>query len=722
MNSLLQRLKSSEFIVVVLFLQPITFLTTFFDVPIARQFFGFIYLTFIPGYILIKLLKLKNLDRLEIVLYSVGLSIAFLMIIGFIINEISPLFGVSQPLSLSISLPILSVLIITMSFFVYLKNDEKRILNSELNISIPYVLLFLLLPILSIIGVVSVNFSGDNLLLLLMFLTISMLYIICVLFKSVIPTNLYSLVILVIAISLLFHNSLISNQLSSFNSDNMHELFIFRNTLDKSYWNSTNIFAYDIPSGKIQSMLSITVLPTLYSNLLNIEPAWIFKIIYPIIFSFVPIGLFLLWRKNVGIKYAFISSFFFMAFGTFYCEMIALNRQIIAELFLTLLLITIFKQGLSKRNKIACFTIFTFGLVTSHYGTALIFLFFISFIYIYFLIIQKPSKQIDSFMILCFLIVMSAWYIYTSNSSVFNSIIIMINYVLGQLGNFANPASRGQTVLRGLGLEMAPTIWNALSRAFAYATELLIIIGFIGLITKRVKIQFDKEYFILIITAMTFLAGLIIVPGLAQTMNMTRYYHILLFFLAPLCILGAETISKYISIRREQFYSSILIIIILIPYFLFQSGFVYEITGSDNYSLPLSKHRSSEIELYSKFGFTHTMDVYGARWMSNSTVVQRVEIYADVYASGTLLGYGSPLINKMTTLNNVTSVSINGVIFLNKLNAKDNKILGWKSFGESSEWNTTEILSLKDMNKVYSNGGSIIYINNNAPSEGNMTK
>jgi uncharacterized membrane protein len=411
-----------------------------------------------------------------------------------------------------------------------------------------------------------------------------------------------------------------------------------------------------------------------------------------------------------------------MAFGTFYYEMIALNRQIIADLFLTLLLLTIFNQGLSKRNKIACFTIFTFGLVTSHYGTALIFLFFISSIYIYFLIIQKPSKQINSFMIVYFLIVMSAWYIYTSHSSVLNAIIMMSNYVLGQLANFANPASRGQTVLRGLGLEMAPTIWNAISRGFAYTTELLISIGFIGLITKRVKIQFDKEYIILVITAMTFLAGLIIVPGLAQTMNMTRFYHILLFFLAPLCILGAETISNYISIRREQFYTSILIITILIPYFLFQSGFVYELTGSDNYSLPLSKHRSSEIELYSKFGFTHTMDVYGARWLSNSTVVQRTEIYADIYASGTLLGYGSIHINKITPLNNVTSVSINGVIFLNKLNAKDNKILGEKSFGENFEWNTTEILSLKDMNKVYSNGGSMIYINNNAPSEGNITK
>ena len=721
MSSLLLKLKSSEF-VVVLFLQLITFLATIFNIQIFRQFFGFIYLTFIPGYILIKLLKLQNLNRLGKVLYSLGLSISFLMITGLIINEISLSFGVLNPLSLFILLPILTTLIFIMSFFVYLRDDEKEILSNEPNLSIKHILLFLLLPIFSIIGVISVNLSGNNLLLLMMFIIISVLCIICILYKSLIPTNLYSLVILIIAISLLFSNSLISNQLSSFNSDNMHELLVFKNTLNNSYWSSANIYSYDIQNAKPHSMLSVTILPTIYSNFLNIEPEWIFKIIYPFIFSFVPVGLFLLWKKNIGIKYAFISSFIFMAFGTFYYEMIALNRQIIAEVFLTLLLLTIFNQGLNKRNIIACFTIFTFGLVTSHYGTAIILFFFILSIYIYFLIIQKPCKQINSFMVLYFLITMLAWYIYTSNSSVLDAMIMMINYVLGQLGNFADPASRGQIVLRGLGLEMAPSIWNAISRVFAYTTELLIGVGFIGLITKKVKIQFDREYFILIATAIAFLAGLIIVPGLAQTMNMTRYYHILLFFLAPLCILGAETISNYISPKREQLYTSFLIIIILIPYFLFQSGFVYEITGSDNFSLPLSKHRSSEIELYSKFGFTPIMDVYGARWLSNNTVTQRAEIYADVYASSTLLGYGSPILNKKNALNNVTTISINGVIFLNKLNGKYNKILGEKSLGKNDEWNTTTILPLNNMNKVYSNGGSMIYINNNAPSEGTMTK
>jgi uncharacterized membrane protein len=721
LSSLLLKLKSSEF-VVVLFLQLITFLATIFNIQIFRQFFGFIYLTFIPGYILIKLLKLQNLNRLGKVLYSLGLSISFLMITGLIINEISLSFGVLNPLSLFILLPILTTLIFIMSFFVYLRDDEKEILSNEPNLSIKHILLFLLLPIFSIIGVISVNLSGNNLLLLMMFIIISVLCIICILYKSLIPTNLYSLVILIIAISLLFSNSLISNQLSSFNSDNMHELLVFKNTLNNSYWSSANIYSYDIQNAKPHSMLSVTILPTIYSNFLNIEPEWIFKIIYPFIFSFVPVGLFLLWKKNIGIKYAFISSFIFMAFGTFYYEMIALNRQIVAEVFLTLLLLTIFNQGLNKRNIIACFTIFTFGLVTSHYGTAIILFFFILSIYIYFLIIQKPCKQINSFMVLYFLITMLAWYIYTSNSSVLDAMIMMINYVLGQLGNFADPASRGQIVLRGLGLEMAPSIWNAISRVFAYTTELLIGVGFIGLITKKVKIQFDREYFILIATAIAFLAGLIIVPGLAQTMNMTRYYHILLFFLAPLCILGAETISNYISPKREQLYTSFLIIIILIPYFLFQSGFVYEITGSDNFSLPLSKHRSSEIELYSKFGFTPIMDVYGARWLSNNTVTQRAEIYADVYASSTLLGYGSPILNKKNALNNVTTISINGVIFLNKLNGKYNKILGEKSLGKNDEWNTTTILPLNNMNKVYSNGGSMIYINNNAPSEGTMTK
>jgi len=83
-------------------------------------------------------------------------------------------------------------------------------------------------------------------------------------------------------------------------------------------------------------MLSITILPTIYSSLLNIDPTWTYKILYPPIFSFVPLILFKLWQRKLGSMKAFVASFLLVAQNTFYTEMLGLNRQMIGDLFFDL--------------------------------------------------------------------------------------------------------------------------------------------------------------------------------------------------------------------------------------------------------------------------------------------------------------------------------------------------------------------------------------------------
>ena len=65
--------------------------------------------------------------------------------------------------------------------------------------------------------------------------------------------------------------------------------------------------------GRYNAMLSITILPTVYSNMLGMDPELVFKIIYPLIFAFVPIALYALWKPYIGKKFAFLASFLFMA-------------------------------------------------------------------------------------------------------------------------------------------------------------------------------------------------------------------------------------------------------------------------------------------------------------------------------------------------------------------------------------------------------------------------
>jgi uncharacterized membrane protein len=676
----------------------------FFNIPIIRQIIGFLYFTLIPGFVFTKLLKLDDRHWSEILLFSVGLSIIFLILGGLLINEFSFTFGISRPLSLIPLITILNSLVLVGGLLIYSRDKNVSFSKAIPRQFSPFALLLASLPILSVIGAILANTCKNNTLLLTMIAVISLFFIFVVFSKNLLLSKLYPFAILLIALALLYHSSFISNYIVSFGSDVPIEYFVFKITESNAHWSPT--FS-DLEFGRINAMLSVTVLPAVYSSLLNIDSSWMFKMIYPLIFSFVPLGLYQIWRKHIGEKYAFISTFLFMANETFYTEMLGLNRQMIGDLFLILLLFVILDEKMKQLSKITCFIIFSFGLVTSHYGISVIFLFFISFALISFFVVKKPSDKITLRVVTLFFILMFGWYMFTSKSVVFDSILEYGDYVYRQLGDFWNPRARESEVLRGLGLETPPTIWNAISRAFAYLMQFFIVVGFVGLITKRSKANYEKEYFIFTIEAMAFLVALIVIPGLANTMNMTRFYHILMFFLAPLCVLGADFLVKMIMKRKNKLIVSVLLVNVLVPYFLFQTEFVYEVVGSYSWSISLSGYRMNPLRLYGKKGYLDSYSVYGAQWVSVYVDLENSGLYADGFSRKNVLRmYGAVYQGYVDPLSNVTIVEYGGIVYLSRLNVIDRLI------PSNRLWNTTEFAFIfDDLNLAYNNGGTIIYEN-----------
>lgn len=693
-------LKPKRFLLTLIFLQISIYVTVFFDVPVARQVLGFAYLSFVPGLIIVKLLGIDKFDVLEILLFSLGFSIAFLMFAGLIINEFSLLLDFWQPFSLIPLMIFLNSIVLFGGFLVYirasficLKTDSRKIFPLT-----P----FLMVPIiLTIVGTMWVNIFEDNMILLLMLVTISLLFATAIVLRKTLA-KLYPFIVLIVAISLLYHSSLISNHI--WGADIHMEYFVFKNTANNAYWSSVFTYPWDMVYGRLNSMISITILPTIYSIILNMEATWVLKILYPFIFSFVPLALYKLWQRNIGRRRAFLAAFFFMATNTFYTEILGLNRQIIAELFFALLLLVILSRNITSLKKMTLFTVFSTALIISHYALAEIFLIFLTLSLILSIVFKHPSRNVTLSMVILFFVVMFAWYIYTSNSATFVSFINYGDYVLNQLGDFFNPKSRGVYVLRGLGLEAPPSIWNMIGRAFAYLTEALIIVGFIGIFLRRVKKYFENEYFMFGLTALTFLAALIIIPGLANTMNMTRFYHVLLFFLAPFSILGAEFIIGLISKRRVEFGASILLVMVLVPYFLFQTGFVYEVVGVESWSVPLSKYRMRSIILMRTMAYVTEPQVSAALWFNKNIKIQNVRVWKD-RASHELGSYGMLLPYNVHRLTNTTD-SPEGVIYLSYVNCVEEKVVT-----DYYVFNITELSFIHNVNKVYENGNCEIYTN-----------
>jgi uncharacterized membrane protein len=235
-------------------------------------------------------------------------------------NTLYPFFGISGPISITPLIITISVVVLILCVLSYIRDkdfaDPSFIDTGE--ILSPPALFLCLIPFLSILGTYLVNFHHSNIILMFLIVIIALIAVL-IAFDKFIPKNLYPLAVFVIAISLLYHASLISMYI--WGCDINYELYLTNLVKKNGIWNPTM-------SGGCNAMLSLVMLAPIYSIITNMNITWVFKIIYPLLFSLVPLGLYHVYQKQTGDKIAFLSCFFFVSLFTFYGEMLALARHV----------------------------------------------------------------------------------------------------------------------------------------------------------------------------------------------------------------------------------------------------------------------------------------------------------------------------------------------------------------------------------------------------------
>lgn len=690
----------------ILVLQLIFSVTIFLNISVVRQIVGFLYLTLVPGFLILKLLKLNKFSAVETVLFSVGLSVAFLFITGLAINELGLFLGVSKPLEANLVFPAISGFVLLLTFAYHIQSPrnqnpmglDKKILTKSLFLA--------LIPILSIIGAFWANATGNTSVLLLVLFVILVVFGIAVFSERIVAQKMHLVLVIVIAVALLFQWSLVSQYVQGY--DIKLENYVFGLTQQAGHWN-VNAFFTDLSVEKFYSALSVTLLPTIYSNVLSLDGSIVFKVIYPLIFAFVPLALYLIWREKLGARIALLSSFLFMSQITFFAELTSLARQMIAELFFVLLFMILFSKKISAKNFYILFIVFSFSLIVSHYAMALMFLFFVFVMSFSGFLNKKSSRNLNLRLVMLFSTLMFSWYLFTSSSAIMESYALSSNRIISALGDFLLPASRSQGVLMGLGLTAAPTPLNAVSRYISYATELFIIVGFLVLVLQRKKKDFDFENILLCSACLVILAMCILLPSFASAFNVTRFYHVLLFFLAPLFAIGwigffrfVGRLSRFASKRKLENFCLILMVVLLGAYFLFQTNLVYEVANSESWSLPLSRYRLGP-SLYTQFLYVTEPEVSGAQWLSQHASSTNLLVYADLSAESVLSAYGGIYPGSIGTLTNVTLPRIGEFVYLGELSVVYGKVQGIDT------WNTSDVLGSTPLNLIYSNGHCEIY-------------
>lgn len=678
------------------------------QIPIIIQLVSFIYIIIIPGTLILRILKLHKLGNIETLLYTVGLSISFLMITGLLMNSLYPLFGIFQPISITPLIISTSTLVMVLCILSYMR-DKSFYASSFIkmrDIFSPPVLFLCLLPLLSILGTYRVNFHQNNIILMSLIIIIALI-VVLIGFDFFIHSNLYPLAVFSISISLLFHNSLISEYLWGYD---IHLEYYYSNiVIANSLWDST------FPSN-INSMLSITMLAPIFVSISGMSLTWVLKIIYPLLFSLVSLGIYRVFQKQTNDKIAFLSVFFFMSLFSFYTEMLSLARQQIAELFLALIILLIIDKNMNRMKRSMLYIVFSVSLIVSHYGLSYIVLF--STIAVWFLIVSKAhykKKNIISTLttnlVLLFFILTITWYIFISGSSNFNSIVQIGDHIASSISTeLFNPESaEGLKIL--LTTSVSPL--HNITKYLHICTQLFITVGIVSLLLKDNELKFTDEFkSFAIINFMINLAS-IAISYFASSINTTRLYQISLFFLAPIGIIGGITIYKMITGRiswingkKNNKNALKALSVFLMIYFLFNVGFIYEVANNQPTSVSLSqegKNLNDTMLFYTTF--YPEQDILGVEWISKNRN-QKSIIFADLWHKTLVFSSYGMMHNDGYILTNTTKILNSSYIYLGYPNVRYGLMYGTQS---REYWNITESSLLEGMNKIYANSDAQVY-------------
>jgi uncharacterized membrane protein len=675
----------------------------------------FAYLLFVPGIIILKILALKNFDIFDKIVFSVGLSIAFLMLLGLAINELGKIFS-NAPLSLNMLIFSSSITLLLFTLFSLKGNmpynlDQRQEKTETTGYLLP-ILLSMCLLLSGVYGIFLVNSSGNNILIFMLILEISIVATLVLLKdKNFLPQWHPVLIWSIYVCTLLFLSTagyVLVTRYIIWLGDQWNEYYCFR--LTGQLWDPT-FFAPSITTTSTYSMISATILPTIFLNITGMDSSMLFKLLFPMVTSFTAIGAYKLYRTQTDSKTAFLATFFLITIGAF--KGIGPSKQEVAQLFYTLLFLLLLRKDIPNFKKTVLLLIFGSALTISHYSLSYIFLFtMVSSILILTLLGYRKGGQIikvKSLFIFClfFLTTTFSWYIYVNKSAIFIYFREAIERVASDLDQFFNPFSRG-TALQGLGFVETPTIFHKISSSLFILTEIFLVFGFIKLLRNGKSSSFSIEYKIFAAVNMGIIAVNILLPRIADTFLMERFYQTTLIILAPLAVIGGKAVLEFLLKQRfKKAYIDGIVISVFIILFIFQTGLVYEITGSSTWSLSLSKHRITDIEMYRKFGCINDYYAYGAGWLSKNIPSTFTHVYADDYARRTeLRGYAMIYVSYEHVLSNITQLELGDFVYLNPSNT-----IGETVVGEKYVWNISDLHYLHDLNKVYSNGGSEIYKN-----------
>jgi len=411
-----------------------------------------------------------------------------------------------------------------------------------------------------------------------------------------------------LGLAFLLQSTLISNYLIG--TDIHTEYYFFTQALDG--WDTSIPHSYNAAIGT-------TVIAPFLTNLTGIPGYWIYKIIFPYLFSLVPVLLFWIYRQEFGRKVAFLAALFFITLPTYTLEMIGLPRQMLGELMLAVVLILVIVRPIRLKYSIPLLCVAATLGYLFHYITGPAILMYLVGGSILLLFMKRRQFAVRWLLVVIVVsgVIGVGYYSQVSSGVVLDNLRGTSQYAVDKVTDGELPHvpgvpstpdevdtrptiikyfSRQEPLIRtALGLDfMDASAFGKVFRVFQFLTQICLVLGVVWLIKNRKKVS--AEFIAFTVTAIALIAACVILPRFSNIINVTRFYHLALFLVSPLLVMGGLYIFRNLKL---------FVAFLLIPYMLFTTGVIFEATQETDisninvpYSIALSNDRIGFIGTY----------------------------------------------------------------------------------------------------------------------------
>lgn len=679
----------------------ITDIVIVLDIPFLREIMAFLCFTVVPGTLILHILRLNKIEFLKKIVLGIGLSIAFLILVGLFLNSLYPIL--LKPLSLLPVLVSFNVILMIMAFAAYRRNklDFKAgdFLNFKLNLNgkLSSMLIFpALFPFMAVLGTYLMNITQNNVILLAMLFLIPIYVIAITLLKNKISNATYPFALLTISMGLLLMHGLTSWHIIG--RDVHMEYYCFNLALNGFYW---NILEYYNP---YNACLSITILPVIYNVLSNVNGEYIFKLFFGLIGSTVPLVIYLVAEKYVGKQGAFFASLLFV-FQTYFIYILGMVRQEIAFLFFFLAILVFFDHKIDERYRKVLFVILIVSVMLSHYATS-----YITLVLIFPMLILPFVKSIIKYMkrtkssenieinfknfgvMVVILAFVALWY-FTVAKVQFEASSFVTGNTISAAGIGSSVKDASVTSIFGIGIKSLPNLAAVAVNDLIFAA---IAVGFAFLLLKYIRSKkegssiFEEGYIVGIAISILLLISFIFLPYLSVAYGAQRLFLQLLIFLAPVFVVGGLSIAKLL---KKPKLGPWVLVILLVSLFTTGTYLQYHLD-----SIPYSPYYEKDSPMRGEH-YIYNQEVNATSWLKNYGIKERGIQSDGIAYSRLLLGYKTEKPNFKKTP--VTYV------YLGYENV--NKKLLYKNV-ENPVKITDYNLFISGKNRIYDNGGSEILI------------